>query len=412
MSLVKAFKAYLYSEKLSSDFDKLLSPPYDVIHPETHLALLKSHPQNSIRLSLAENPDDSDRYKKMKATFEGWKKAGVLVQQNKPAFYLIRDEFELGGKKQTRIGFVGLLKLQKFGAGRVYPHEFTLAGPKKDRLALLEEMKAEVSQIFFCYRDPKLAVERLAKEYENREKRFFATDSSGVTRSLWVIDDEDDIREIEHALADCDFLIADGHHRYETALEYQRLHPGEESEYVQAYFTNSLSPGFSILPIHRVFSLPNGWSLDQLKSRLMQAGLSVETVETPSALGKLTARSSENEICFAVVFDGGKRALRIRRNKIKKTDSEIECLQKELFEGLFHWTPDELKKGLVQYEHTDEKFLEALRSDSTKLGIYLPACSYDQIMEVVKQGERMPQKSTFFAPKLASGLVNYQLSCD
>jgi uncharacterized protein (DUF1015 family) len=343
----------------------------------------------------------------MSATYKEWKQSEVLTQERVPAYYFIKDEFLANGTPATRFGFVGLLELQEFGKGKVFPHEFTLAGPKKDRLALLEEMGAESSQIFFCYRDPQLTIESIFKSLSAETPRYQGIDSSGVKRSLWTISDPATIQSIESALSDCDFLIADGHHRYETALEYRRLHPGESSRFVQAYFTNSLSPGFAILPIHRLFRLPTGVTTESLIEDLKKRGYEIESANERS-LSSLTT-TTPNSLSFGFSDQGGTRKWKISIKKSKNTDTAIARVQKDLFEAICRWTPEELKKGIVTYENTDEKFLEVLQSDSQKVGVYLPACTYDEIMNVVKSGDRMPQKSTFFAPKLASGLVIYDL---
>jgi uncharacterized protein (DUF1015 family) len=313
----------------------------------------------------------------------------------------------MNGKAAVRRGFVGLIKLQNFGDGQVFPHEYTLAGPKKDRLALLEEMGAEASQIFFCYQDSALTLERIFSEIEQTKPYATGVDSSNVKRTLWILSDPHQIRLLEQGLSNLDFLIADGHHRYETALEYQRRHDDESSIYVQAYFTNSLSPGFSILPIHRLFHLPTGLTLEAVLEKLRASAYETEVLET-SKLESL-CEHSDSSIAFGLVDQSGKRRWRVHRKKQKPTETTIAAVQSDFFEAICRWTPEEMKKGLITYENTDAKFLEVLSGDAQKVGVYLPACTYDEIMAVVKSGERMPQKSSFFAPKLATGLIFYDL---
>jgi len=407
MNNVVPFKAFLYHSRFKSEFASLLSPPYDIIYPEMHESLLRSNPYNSVRLCLTADANDRDRYRKVAELYQAWKKESVIQQNPKPAFYFIRDEFLKDDKTQVRYGFVGLLELQEFGKGKVFPHEYTLSGPKQDRLSLLEEMGAELSQIFFCYRDPQQKVESIFKALEKTPAYFEGTDSLGVKRSLWLVEDPESTAAISSLLNDTELLIADGHHRYETALEFRRRNPDGKGKFVQAYFTNSMSTGFSILPIHRLFRLPENRSREGLFDHLQGAGFEI-TEKDSHEFSSLTKIDGDN-IAFGLCFNQGNKRLKISRPKRNPLETALEAAQKDIFELGFGWSPDELKKGLVSYEHTDEKFLEALQKDPQTLGIYLPACTFDQIMDVVKTGQRMPQKSTFFAPKIASGLITYEL---
>lgn len=407
MNNVIPFKAFLYNSRFKKDFATLLSPPYDIIYPEMHESLLRSNPYNSVRLCLTADPNDRDRYQKVAELYQAWKKESILEQAEKPAFYFIRDEFQKEGRTQIRYGFVGLLELQEFGKGQVFPHEYTLSGPKQDRLSLLEEMGAELSQIFFCFRDPDLQIDSIFRRLEETPAHFEGADSLGVQRSLWLVEDKPSLDLISTLLNNSDLLIADGHHRYETALENRKKNPNGKGNFVQAYFTNSMSPGFSILPIHRLFKLPESRSREGLFDHLQSVGFEI-TEKDSHELSALTKMDGDN-IAFGLCFSQGNKRLKISRPKRNPLETALEGAQKDIFELGFGWSPEELKKGLLTYEHTDEKFLEALKKDPLQLGIYLPACTFNQIMDVVKTGQRMPQKSTFFAPKIASGLVIYEL---
>lgn len=404
MPNVQPHKAFVYSSEYRTQLKDLISPPYDVISKEQHDTLLSKNKKNSVQLSLTDNPEDEKRYEKLKERLNSWKKDGVFETIDPPAFYLIEEKFEVAGEQRKRVGFVGLLEVSPFEKKEVYPHEFTLSGPKKDRFSLLKTMEAELSQIFFCYQDPELVLEGIY-ESKQKEKPFMdISNDPDVPRRVWLIQDKTEVAAIQRALSKEGVLIADGHHRYETALKMSRDHPGEKTKFVQGYFTNLKSPGFGILPIHRLFSLPSSWNkerfLEALKSRFdvtfYKKDLDLDQLQAESDLRFIFA-AAENEYYL------------LKRQKAKNTDAEIFLLQKEIFEGILEWDVTKLAKGVIQFEHTDHEFKSTLKKLENGVGFYLPSTDLEVVMEVVKQGSRMPQKSTFFFPKLATGLINYEL---
>ncbi|MDB5037426.1 MAG: hypothetical protein JWQ35_954, partial [Bacteriovoracaceae bacterium] len=228
MPKIIPFKATLYSEKIRSDLGKVLSPPYDVISPDGFSQLKKLHPNQSVRLALTEDANDPDRYLKMKNMFQAWKNEGTLQAFETNAFYLIEDNFTSDGKSKRRLGFVALLEVSPFEKKEILPHEFTLSGPKKDRLDLLKTMRAELSQIFLCYKDSELTLEKIHESKSKEATLLHGTDSSKVERKVWAITNEREVSALQNLLKRRPALIADGHHRYETAVNFS-----SESKYVQ-----------------------------------------------------------------------------------------------------------------------------------------------------------------------------------
>lgn len=405
MATLKPFKAFKYSPSLKEPLDKLLSPPYDVISEKERQELIRQSEHNSVRLSLVEDKNDSAAYKKMADLFKSWKETEVLQQQQSPAFYLILDEFKWKNETRTRLGFVGLLEVSPFEEKKVFPHEFTLAGPKKDRLELLTTMQAELSQIYFVYKDQSFLLESLFEKYSKETPDQEATDVMGVKRKMWKISEESDISKISKLFESTSLFIADGHHRYETAIHFSKEDGTEKSKYVQSYFTNAANPDFLILPIHRVCSLPAHLSNESF-IKALQANFKIE--ELNSLPEKVESHSDKVE--FIVSLGNSQKTLLVSRDKKSDTDAEIFALQSEIFEGIFKWDIQKVSKGLVQFEHTKEAYESAVKQTENSVGFYLPATDFNLLMKVVKEDRRMPQKSTFFYPKLASGLVIYDLT--
>lgn len=406
MPQVKPFKALLYSKELADQCGELISPPYDVINSEDRKALIEKNKLNSVQLCLAEDPKASDCYQKMKERFENWKKEGVLKKADQPAFYLVEDEFEIGGKTRKRIGYVGLLKTTPFETKEVLPHEHTLKGPKRDRLALLETMGAELSQIFMCYQDESQTLEKIHQKHSSENPYFDAVDCMGVRRRLWLIDDPKEVQAISEMMESKPVLIADGHHRYETAIEFSKRQP-KLGEYVQVYFTNQLSPGFGILPIHRVTDLPEDFTMEDFYGKLRSE---YELTECPrEGLEDRLQSGDPSKLKLGLVSSGKAEAHILSKTKASDLDAEIFVLQNEIFEGVFGWKIEDVSKDKVAFDHRAPEIFKIVDGGDRKIGFILPPTDLNLVMEVSQKGERMPQKSTFFYPKLASGLVNYEL---
>lgn len=404
MSQINTFRAFLYHPANPSEWPELLSPPYDVIKEEDRKQMIKRNPHNSVRLCLVEDPNDSHRYEKMNNFYQSWKSENLLQQQERPAFYLIEDRFQQDSNEKVRIGFVGLLEIVDFEKKKVLPHEHTLAGPKKDRLELLKTMGAELSQIYMVYDDPDLALESVHKKLKATTPVVDCQDSTGVHRRMWCVENKEDIDSIKAAVEKSQLLIADGHHRYETALFYSKEFPSEKTKYVQTYFSNRRNPAFSILPIHRLFQIPTEWNSERILNQL-KTKYQIETVTVlPDEIVPL-----QDEVKFVISFREDSTHWILSRKKSSETDAEIFSIQTDIFEGVFGWDISKISKGLIEFEHTKNDYLKTLNDIKNSMGIYLPSTNMDLIMQVVNEGRRMPQKSTFFYPKLASGLVIYEL---
>jgi len=408
MAEIRPFRAYVYSENEQKNLGDLISPPYDVIKPEQRQQMLKKNAHNSVALSLTDDLNDSDRYKKMAQRYSKWKADEVLVSISKPSFYLIEETYQIEERLDRRLGFIALLQVSPFEEGKVLPHEHTLSGPKKDRFELLQTMGAELSQILMCYEDPRLVLEKIY-ESKNSQKPFMeCTDPQGIKRRLWLIENHQEIESLKDCLKDKTLLIADGHHRYETAVKYRTDAPSNLNEFVQVYFTNTQNPSFSILPIHRLFSLPEGLDEEEFKKKIKEI-FQIRVLTKGTNLSEANRKKEENEIKMICSFQSTGEHWLLTRNKKTDTDAEIFSLQTDIFEKILGWDLSQISKGAIQYEHTQADYLKTLQQLQNGVGFFLPPTDLKLVMQVAKEGRRMPQKSTFFYPKLASGLLTYEL---
>lgn len=408
MAKIIPYRPFFYGAKYQSQLGDLISPPYDVISNDAHRSLLKRHELNSIRLSLAENAEDPNRYEKMKSLFLEWKEKKVFETTPSPCFCLIEEKFQMGGSTHKRIGFVGLLEATSFDQKQVLPHEHTLSGPKADRLELLKKMGAELSQVFLCYNDTTLTLENLYRRYFNATPTEHAIDAQKIERRMWTITDSKEIEALQKLIASKSLLIADGHHRYETSVYFRTWDGTAKSQYVQAYFTNLDSPGFSILPIHRIFALPDEISPSSFERKLEQT-YEIEAWEGPLSVEALNKNRDASTLAFFCALRDPDRIILLKRRVSGPNDAEIFSIHKNIFEAILGWDVTKLAKGTIHYEHETEDFKKTLLKIDRGVGLFLPPTDIRLVMKLAEQGERMPQKSTFFYPKLASGFVNYEL---
>ncbi|MBI5809907.1 MAG: DUF1015 domain-containing protein, partial [Deltaproteobacteria bacterium] len=277
MAEIMPFKGVLYNADKVGSLKKVMAPPYDVISPKMQDELYARHPNNIVRIILSKAaPDDapgSDKYSRAASDLKDWVLNGVLVKDVHPSIYYYIQRYALkDGSKIKRKGFISLVRLAELGVG-IHAHEQTLSGPKADRLRLMQACNANLSPIFSLYSDPRLYVNRLLDAAADKGRPVVdVEDDNGVENIIWRVDDADIIREVSALMAGKALFIADGHHRYETALNYRNLmreknpHPTglEPYNYVMMYFSNMDSEGMTIWPTHRVIHGLAGFDGDNL----------------------------------------------------------------------------------------------------------------------------------------------------
>ena len=387
MAVVRPLQGLRYDPARAGDLGLVLAPPYDVITPREQAELHARSPYNVIRLIL---PEEADRGAAAARTLREWVARGLLVRDPTPAVYLYSQRFSLpDGTSRRRDGLLCRLRLEKFGAGIVRPHERTLPGPKADRLAILRATGANLSPIFGLYARPGEPVRALVGALG--EPVVDVND----WHQLWRLTDPAVIARIEAALAPETIIIADGHHRYETALQYRDEQRGNEAAaYVLAYLANMEEEGVVILPTHRLVRGP-------LPARLEERLRETFEVEPLPA----TRRRAGEIDC--VLPD---RRLRLRPRpaalaRLAALPAVLRTLDVELLHRAILAPILGVDAAVLEFTHDDHEAADAVAAGHAAAAFLLNPPSIAAVRAVCLAGELMPEKSTYFYPKLATGLV-------
>ena len=448
MALIVPFRGISYDPRKAGDLNRVVAPPYDVISPEAQDALYRRHPQNVVRLILnQETPQDNaqdNRYTRSADFYRTWLKEGVLVRTSPPHFYFLQEEFSssilpsapgnLAEQKVIRQGFIGLIRLEEYSAGVVLPHEKTQTKPRADRLALMEACQANFSQIFSLYPDEEGAMVPIYHQvFSSKGPDIDVTDDEGVRRKLWMVSDPKILRKVTAIMKAKKIFIADGHHRYETALAYrekQRLrfpqNTGREAyNFTMMYLAAMEDKGLFILPTHRVVYNLEGFQassfLDQLRSDFSVKAFDFdsqnEKVSREKFLRELASRADRSR-SLGMLLEKERKYLILSLKKEKSLDEaqpgissslkalDVNLLHILIFQKRLRIGPQELAAGKnVLYFKEPEEAAGAVKSGKGQIAFFLNPTRVYQVRDVSLAGETMPSKSTFFYPKLLSGLV-------
>ncbi len=417
------FHGLLYNTQVTGPLVEVTAPPYDVIPPALQESLYQKNPHNVVRLILGkEFSTDSEmdnRYIRAAATFRQWQQEGVLVRDPQPGFYLYSQEYEFEGENFCRTGFFARVKTQDFSAGNILPHEFTLAKAKTDRTHLLNACHANFSPIFGLYSDPEGRVDALLKDDSNLEPLSVIDDGSVVHR-IWRLTNASICQEISRQIRDKKIYIADGHHRYETALAFAQANQGkvEDCSHVMMFLTNMESDSMSIFPIHRVVKSPQPF---ELESFLKKAGeyfdISPGPLKGTGIKSQLQKLGKEKITFCAYMGKDHSFILKVKdcKNILPLLDStEPEDMQvldvMQLHAILFRHilkidTREKSGQQYVSYKVNSEEAMALVDSGERDIAFFMNPTLIDQVRRLAEKGVRLPQKATFFYPKLLSGLV-------
>ena len=432
MAQILPFRGTMYDTASGLDLNAVLAPPYDVIRPALQDELYARSPYNIVRLILGytrdEDSETDNRYTRAAADFAEWKNQGILKAATRSAIYLYDQEFELEGVKRIRRGFIALLKLEDFSAQGVHPHEVTYAEPRADRLSLLRACRANFSQIFGLYSDAGRDVETVLSNAASAQPLGDFEDEDGIRHVLWAVEDEEALREAARLMSSKQIVIADGHHRYETALFHRReMRAGNGPEgdapydFVPTFFVSSQNPGLVILPVHRV--LPEGCQGGQEPANLLEEHLDIvrmsESLEE-LALDRLTrwiGEASPDEHRFGMVTPQGLFSVSIRNEA--ELGILIDTEHSETWKRLDVSVIQELgikrclsleevaREGSIKYLTSASDALREVAGGRARLAFLLRPTTVEDIETVALNGEKMPPKSSYFHPKPLSGMVIY-----
>jgi uncharacterized protein (DUF1015 family) len=433
---VRPFRGLRYNPKLAPDLAKVLCPPYDVISPQLQEALYQRSPYNIVRLEYGKEPPEEapglDRYTTAARLLERWRQQEVLVVDQVPAFYLVRQRFtDILGHPRERHVLFGRVRLEEFSKGIVLPHEETAEGPKRDRLALLSACRANLSPIMGLYRDGTGRIAQTCQETQRQPPLYQAIDDEGEELTLWSISQAAGTEAIERALAPVPIYLADGHHRYETALFYRdsqrgQGHAAEDTGYAMMGLMDLADPGLQVQGYHRVLGGLDDAAEARLTNYLETAFEMVATTDLPDesraaslrVKALLTGRPSSRRAIGLADRQGSRfRLLALRqeaharlRQRSPSAPELVECdpwvIQEAVLNPLLSSSPQG-SAPIVEYVHDDEDALQRLHTGSAQAALLLAPLPLDLFEKVVKRGIRLPPKSTYFTPKLPTGLVIY-----
>ncbi|HXA04822.1 MAG TPA: DUF1015 domain-containing protein [Bryobacteraceae bacterium] len=410
MAQIFPFQPYRYSPRAGRISD-LVTQPYDKISSEMRARYLGLNPHNLVRIILGERlpSDDSavNIYTRAAAYLNDWISRGLLVRESQPCLFAYFQDFCVPdtGERLSRRGFIGLGAVEDYSAGIVYRHEQTLSGPKQDRLELLRHTHAHFGQIFMLYPDPAREVDRVLEECSKAPADQAVIDEYGAEHRLWRISDPARVSAVAGLMADKKLLIADGHHRYETALTFRNENPGlQGASRVMMTFVNMHSPGLKILATHRLVSgLANFEAASFLTG--VRKTFQVEEVNSPGQLQSRWNGALRGTIGAAI---GDRLYLLQLRHPSDKLD--VPILHEMLLGNVLGINEEAVRAETnLRYVRGLDKAIEAARRGEAQIAFLLRPTAIEDVADISFSGGVMPQKSTDFYPKLLSGLTIYKL---
>ena len=446
MAQVFPFRAFRYNSELAP-FQRVLTQPYDKISPEMQQKYYDMHPQSLITVEKGkEFPGDApgnNVYSRAAAAFKDWESKNVIVQDPAPSFYAYTQEFTVTGtsERRTRRGFIGAGRLEEYSAGVIFRHEHTLSGPKADRLELLRNTRTHTGQLFMLYSDPQKRVDAILEETEKSATPATEVhDEYGVTHRLWVVSDPAKVSAIQTAMADQKLVIADGHHRYETALNYRNerraqagsTDPNAPYESAMMTFVNTRVEGLVILPTHRVAANVHDFSWPAVR-RYLEPWFSTEvfaftddtqkesarknflarlkSVAPQRSIGAYPAAADGKHAYYLLVLRPGADLAQLLPNVSQlQRELDVVLLHEGILEPALGITPQSVtKEANLTYEREAANALAGVDLGKAQISFLLNSCDVEEVVKIATAGEVMPQKSTDFFPKLLSGITMYRV---
>ncbi len=417
---VRAFRGVRYNQEVVRSFDAVVAPPYDVISPDQKEGYLARHPNNVVRLILPDETPNSDKYSHAAQVLQNWLMEGVLVRDTEPSMYVCSQEYETGGAAMRRIGLTCLIRLEDYGTGAILPHERVLARPRADRLNLIRATRANFDSIFGLH--DAAGVQAILETIVEGEPIAEATDTAAVRCRMWKISDPVQIEQLALRLNGEPILIADGHHRYDSALAYRNemrqktgsTDPNAEHEFVMMTLVSFEDEGLTILPTHRFVRAFDHLDEGKLLARLGESFVIEESC--PTDLTTAVAARCDGTV-FGLYLGGGKAFILTLKDDVDPAaldipgsdalkNLDVTVLHSMILDriiGIDTRTPE--GQAMVAYTRDDDEAIDRVDSGEFRLSFVMNAMSVAEVREVAAAGDIMPQKSTFFYPKLLTGMV-------
>lgn len=426
MATIRPFCGIHYALRPDLELSRLIAPPYDVLDEAGKAALQARHPNNIVTIDLPHVPPKSvgpdEAYAKASTTLQAWLSAGVLVRDARPAIYPYTQSYQHNGKTFHRRGFICTVKLEPLGAGHIVPHEKTYPGAIEDRLKLMRATRVQLSPVFGLFNDDRGQVTKLL--YSQLGRPMLDGTLDGVRNQLWSVTDAQIHNEVIRMMGTKHIYIADGHHRYTTALEYQReleqqhagpLPPNHPANYCMFVLVNMNDDGLLILPTHRLIGGLDTFDIDAFKAQIEPHFDVTQATMTPPQLAESIAADAPHTFGL---YDGRTRTcyrLRLKNPDIlaglepQRSQAwrrlDVAILQRYLLDEIFQpkfASGRELVKG---YTADASQIAALVDGRMYQIALLLRPTPLHALEELARHGELMPQKSTFFYPKLATGLI-------
>jgi uncharacterized protein (DUF1015 family) len=412
MAYVQPLRALRYDPAHAGPLDDLIAPPYDVIDDELRAELAARSPYNVVHVDLPPS------YEQAAVTLGDWRDRGVLIHEEEPAVWVLRQDYQApDGNRRMRTGLFARVYVDDYGPGRIRPHERTHPGPKEDRLRLTRATHANLSPIFTLFPDTEGAAERTMAQLATGEPFAAATDLDGAVNRLWRTADPDLIAEMQMPLADAELLIADGHHRYETARVYADEVGGEgDHRYVLMLLCSISDPGLLVFPTHRLLTGLKEDEAKQLAIRdVLRRDFEIEELASPA---ELEPASANGRVAFGYMDSFFRRPFRVTLKDQAIADRALDgmpdayrrldtaVLEAVVLRGALRMSEEDILhlRGLDYSKNLDDA-IAAVESGRADAGFFMRATPVEQVQEVAAEGESMPPKSTYFYPKVPTGLL-------
>jgi len=411
MADVQPLKTLRYDLDVAGALEDLIAPPYDVIDDEGRAELAARSPYNVVELDLPRSYDAAAQ------TLDEWRQNGVLVQEDEPAIWALRQDYTApDGGTRSRTGVFARVRVEDYGAGRIRPHERTHPGPKQDRLRLTRATRANLSPIFSLFPDPGGAATESLAHAMGGEPFAVASDGEGTRNTLWRVADPEQIAALQAALADAELLIADGHHRYETARAYADELGGEgDHRYVLMFLVALDDPGLLVFPTHRLLTDLKDSDKQEMLRDVVLRDFEVQKLDSST---QLEPPAEGDGVAFGYMDAHFKQPYRLALKDQRIADDALAgmpepyrrldtaVLEVLVLRGALGMSEDDIShlRGLDYSKNLDDA-IERVESGAADAGFFMRATPVEQVREVAEAGESMPPKSTYFFPKVPTGLV-------
>lgn len=425
MAEIKGYKGLRFNCEKAGKIEELVCPPYDIISDQQREEYIRTNPHNIIRLEL---PKGDDKYNKAAKILKDWLEKGILVKEDKPAIYIYEEEFTAYGERKAIKGIICRVKLEEFSKGIILPHEFTLSKAKEDRLNLMKATNCNFSQIYSLYMDGGKNTLGKIDSLSKSEPDIQLQDNDNVTHRMWIIKDEKAIADICSDFTDRKLYIADGHHRYETALNYRNYlreqglaKEGDACDYQMMMLVDMEHPGLVVFPTHRLVRNLDSFNAERVIDGCKEYFDVTEHSDINTIESTLMELYNQGKKAYAFYCGGSSYKLLVLKdtNIIKKLlpnastatqQLDVTILHTLILEKIFGIDAENMAKQInLTYTKTFDEAISSVQQGNSQCAFILNPTRVSEIREVASNGEKMPQKSTYFYPKMITGLVMNQL---